>query len=125
MVVSTFPNFSIRLVFPLDSKIINKLSSKSGVYNFAEDIDINEGVAFRFAAKGKYIYNLNNHEIKCGSTSLGSIFLNGSVDLTINGEGKNPTLKDILAVAQNIGIKEKQAKEIALDIKDKCLSLLD
>ena len=66
----------------------NKLSSKSGVYNFAEDIDINKGVAFRFTAKGKYIYNLNNHEIKCGSTSLGSIFLNGSVDLTINGEGK-------------------------------------
>ena len=44
---------------------------------------------------------------------------------TINGEGKNPTLKDILAVAQNIGIKEKQAKEIALDIKDKCLLLLN
>ena len=67
---------------------MKKLSSKSGVYNFAEDIDINKGVAFRFTAKGKYIYNLNNHEIKCGSTSLGSIFLNGSVDLTINGEGK-------------------------------------
>ena len=44
---------------------------------------------------------------------------------TINGEGKNPTLKDILAGAQNIGIKEKQAKEIALDIKDKCLLLLN
>lgn len=44
---------------------------------------------------------------------------------TINGEGKNPSLEDILAIAKGIGIKEKQAKETALDIKDKCLSLVD
>ena len=44
---------------------------------------------------------------------------------TINGEGKNPTLEDILAIAKGIGIKEKQAKETALNIKDKCLSLVD
>ena len=44
---------------------------------------------------------------------------------TINGEGKNPSLDDILAVAKNIGIKEKQANEIALEIKDKCSSLFD
>ena len=50
---------------------------------------------------------------------------NGEHATIINGEGKNPTLEDILAVAKNIGIKEKQAKEIALDIKDKCLSLFD
>ena len=34
-------------------------------------------------------------------------------------------LNDIIAVAKNIGIKDKQAREIALDIKDKCLSLFD
>lgn len=45
---------------------------------------------------------------------------NGEHATTINGEGKNPTLDDILTVAKNIGIKEKQAREIALDIKDKC-----
>lgn len=50
---------------------------------------------------------------------------NGEHATTINGEGKNPTLEDVLAVAKNIGIKEKQAKDIALDIKDKCLSLFD
>lgn len=50
---------------------------------------------------------------------------NGEHATTINGEGKNPTLEDILAVAKNIGIKEKQAKEIALDIKDKCSLLFD
>ena len=50
---------------------------------------------------------------------------NGEHATTINSEGKNPILDDIIAVAKNIGIKEKQAKEIALEIKDKCLSLFD
>ena len=36
---------------------------------------------------------------------------------TSNGEGKNPSLDDILAVAKNIGLKEKSAKDIALDIQ--------
>ncbi len=48
---------------------------------------------------------------------------NGEHATTINGEGKNPSLEDILAVAKNIGIKEKQAKDIALDIKAKCTEL--
>ena len=51
--------------------------------------------------------------------------LNGEHATTVNGEGKNPSLEDILAVAKNIGIKEKQAREVALDIKEKCLSLID
>ena len=50
---------------------------------------------------------------------------NGEHATTINGEGKKPSLDDILAVAKNIGIKEKLAKGIALDIKDQCLSLVD
>ena len=50
---------------------------------------------------------------------------NGEHATTINGEGKTPTLEDILAIAKGIGIKEKQAREVALDIKDKCLSLID
>lgn len=54
-----------------------------------------------------------------------STSFNGEHATTINGEGKNPNLDDILAVAKNVGIKEKQAKEIALDIKDKCSSLFD
>ena len=49
--------------------------------------------------------------------------LNGEHATTINGEGKNPTLDDIIAVAKNIGIKEKSAKDIALDIKAKCAEL--
>ena len=54
-----------------------------------------------------------------------SLSFNGEHATTINGEGKNPSLEDILAVAKNIGIKEKHAKDITLDIKDKCLSLFD
>lgn len=50
---------------------------------------------------------------------------NGEHATTINGEGKNPSLNDILAVARNIGIKEKHARDIAFDIKNKCLSLFD
>ena len=44
---------------------------------------------------------------------------NGEHATTINGEGKNPTLDDILYVAKNIGLKEALAKDIALSIKDK------
>lgn len=50
---------------------------------------------------------------------------NGEHATTINGEGKNPSLDDILAVAKNIGLKEKSAKNIALDIQEKCKNLVD
>jgi len=50
---------------------------------------------------------------------------NGEHATTINGEGKNPDLDDILAVAKNIGLKEKFAKDIALDIQEKCKKLFD
>ena len=48
---------------------------------------------------------------------------NGEHATTINGEGKNPSLDDILSVAKNIGLKEKAAKDIALDIQEKCKNL--
>ena len=50
---------------------------------------------------------------------------NGEHATTSNDEDKSPSLEDILNVAKNIGIKEKQAREVAFDIKDKCLSLID
>ena len=49
---------------------------------------------------------------------------NGEHATTINGEGKNPTLDDILSVAKNIGLKEALAKDIALSIKDKTKDLV-
>lgn len=54
-----------------------------------------------------------------------SFSFNGEHATTINGEGKNPTLDDILAVAKNIGLKEKFAKGIASDIKEKCSKLFN
>ena len=43
--------------------------------------------------------------------------LGGEHATTINGNGSNPALSDLLAVAENIGINESKAKKIALDIK--------
>lgn len=43
----------------------------------------------------------------------------------INCEDKNPSLENVLAVAKDICIKEKQTKDITLDIKGQCLSLVD
>ena len=50
---------------------------------------------------------------------------NGEHATTINGEEKNPSLDDILAVAKNIGLSEKSAKNIALDIQEKCKNLFN
>lgn len=43
--------------------------------------------------------------------------LGGEHATTINGEGKNPTLKDIFAVAEKNDIKHSLAEEIALEVK--------
>ena len=54
-----------------------------------------------------------------------SFSFNGEHATTINGEGKNPTIDNILAVAKNIGLKEKFAKDIAFDIQEKCSKLFN
>lgn len=54
-----------------------------------------------------------------------SFSFNGEHATTINGEGKNPSLDNIFAVAKNIGLKEKFAKTIALDIQENCRKLFD
>lgn len=42
--------------------------------------------------------------------------IGGEHATTINGEGMNPDIEDILAIADNIGINRKKAKDIALSI---------
>ena len=54
-----------------------------------------------------------------------SFSFNGEHATTINGEGKNPTLDNILAVAKNIGLKEKFAKDVALNIQEECSKLFN
>lgn len=46
------------------------------------------------------------------SSSIG-----GEHATSINGNGKNPGIEDILEVAKRIGIKESKAKSIAQEIK--------
>ena len=74
-----------------------------------------------------YLYDDNKKEwhISPAYDLTYSSSFNGEHATTINGEGKNPDLDDILAVAKNIGLKEKAAKDIALGIQDKCKELFD
>lgn len=44
--------------------------------------------------------------------------IGGEHATTVAGNGKNPTIKDILKVAENIGLKKDEAKKIALEIKE-------
>lgn len=72
-----------------------------------------------------FLFDTNKNEWKLSPAydlTYSSSF-NGEHATTINGEGKNPTLDDILEVAKNIGLKSRIAKDVALEIKDKCKKL--
>lgn len=73
-----------------------------------------------------YLYDSNKKEwhLSPAYDLTYSSSFNGEHATTINGEGKNPSLVDILAVAKNIGLNEKLAKEISLDIQAKCKKLV-
>lgn len=43
-----------------------------------------------------------------------SYSLNGEHATTINGEGQNPGLQEIMEVAENIGIKKAKAKAVEI-----------
>ena len=43
----------------------------------------------------------------------------GEHTTTVNGNGRNPGMKELLAVGKNAGMKQKTCKEIAEDIKEK------
>lgn len=47
-----------------------------------------------------------------------SYSIGGEHATTINGEGQNPNMKDILEVARQIGIKEAKARTIAEEVRD-------
>lgn len=47
-----------------------------------------------------------------------SVSFGGEHATCINGNGKNPGLRDILEVARKIGIKDQKAKDIATEIKE-------
>lgn len=47
-----------------------------------------------------------------------SYSIGGEHATTINGEGQNPNMKDILEVAKQIGIKEAKSRRIAEEVRD-------
>ena len=46
-----------------------------------------------------------------------SYSIGGEHATTVNGNGKNPSMDDILEVAKNIGMKQRKAKNIADEIR--------
>lgn len=72
-----------------------------------------------------YLFNFNEKEwsLSPAYDLTYSNSLNGEHATTIDGEGKNPSEENILAVAKKINIKEKIAKEIMLEVKCKTKEL--
>lgn len=53
-----------------------------------------------------------------------SYSIGGEHATTVDGEGKNPNIKDMLAVAKQIGIKEAKARSIAEEVRDCVMEML-
>ena len=74
-----------------------------------------------------FIYNENKKEwhLSPAYDLTYSSSLNDEHATTVNGNGVNPSSVDILAVAQNIGMKKNLARDILAEIKEKCSTLLN
>ena len=78
------------LPYTLDvtSANVSKMSANAGVYNLVEDASASTAISFGIMAGGKYRYNLNGHTLACGNSNTGCIYLRGSAQVDIYGEGK-------------------------------------
>ena len=67
-----------------------------------------------------FIYNedLNKWELSPAYDLTYSYSINGEHATTINGNGVNPDLNDVLKVAEKIGLDKKKAEKIAIEIKE-------
>lgn len=67
-----------------------------------------------------FIYNedLNKWELSPAYDLTYSYSINGEHATTINGNGENPSLNDILKVAEKIGLDKKKAEKIAIEIRE-------
>lgn len=67
-----------------------------------------------------FIYNedLNKWELSPAYDLTYSYSINGEHATTINGNGVNPGLNDILKVAEKIGLDKKKAEKISIEIKE-------
>jgi len=121
-----FPNLDYNLLMKLTLEITRNYEDVEQLYRlmcfnvFAHNRDDH-------SKNFSYLYDDNKKEwhLSPAYDLTYSFSFNGEHATTINGEGKNPSLDDILVVAKNIGLKEKFAKGIALDIQEKCKKLFD
>ena len=67
-----------------------------------------------------FIYNedLNKWELSPAYDLTYSYSINGEHATTINGNGVNPSLNDILKVAEKIGLDKKKAEKITIEIRE-------
>lgn len=67
-----------------------------------------------------FIYNedLNKWELSPAYDLTYSYSINGEHATTINGNGVNPSLNDILKVAEKIGLDKKKAEKVASEIEE-------
>ena len=67
-----------------------------------------------------FIYNedLNKWELSPAYDLTYSYSINGEHATTINGNGVNPGLNDILKVAEKIGLDKKKAEKIAIEVRE-------
>ena len=67
-----------------------------------------------------FIYNedLNKWELSPAYDLTYSYSINGEHATTINGNGVNPSLNDILKVAEKIGLDKKKAEKISIEIRE-------
>ncbi len=67
-----------------------------------------------------FIYNedLNKWELSPAYDLTYSYSINGEHATTLNGNGVNPDLNDILKVAEKIGLDKKKAEKIAIEIRE-------
>ena len=67
-----------------------------------------------------FIYNedLNKWELSPAYDLTYSYSINGEHATTINGNGVNPNLNDILKVAEKIGLDKKKAEKITIEIRE-------
>ena len=67
-----------------------------------------------------FIYNedLNKWELSPAYDLTYNYSINGEHATTINGNGENPSLNDILKVAEKIGLDKKKAEKIAIEIRE-------
>ena len=113
------PNLDYDLLMKLTLKMTNDMSECEKLYKrmcfnvFAHNRD-DHSKNFTYM----YIDEESRWELSPAYDLTYSNSIGGEHATTVNGEGMNPTLDDILSVADRIGINRRKAKSIALNIHE-------